>query len=109
MSTVEKTNEDDQTEEAHLEPSLLADLKVPPMIQKAMEKHRRDLPELMKRHADQWVAYRGEERLEFGRSKRALYRKYLDCGLNLDELIVLGVEPELPDEVELDPSEWAHV
>jgi hypothetical protein len=24
-------------------------------------------------------------------------------------LIVLGVEPELPDEVELDPSEWAHV
>jgi hypothetical protein len=61
----------------------------------------------MKRHADQWVAYRGEERLEFGRSKRALYHKYLDRGLSLDELLVLAVEPELPDE--LDPSEWAHV
>jgi hypothetical protein len=109
MSTVEKTNEDDQAEEAHLEPSLLADMKVPPMIQKAIERHRHDLPELMKRHADQWVAYRGEQRLEFGRSQRVLYRKYLDRGLSLDELIVLGVEPELPDEVELDPSEWAHV
>jgi len=87
---------------------LLADLKVPPMIQKALDRHRRDLPELMKRHADEWVAYRGEERLEFGRSQRALYHKYLDCGLSLGELIVLGVEPELPPD-ELDPSEWAHV
>jgi hypothetical protein len=71
MSKIEKTNEEIQAEEAYLEPSLLADMKVPPMIQKAMEKHRRDLPELMKRHADQWVAYHGEERLEFGRSQRA--------------------------------------
>ena len=82
---------------------------MPPMIHEAIERHRRDLPELMKRHAYQWVAYHGEERLEFGRSKRALYHKYLDRGLKPDELIVLGVEPELPDEVELDPSEWAHV
>ena len=108
MSKIEKTNEEVQAEEAYLEPSLLADMKVPPMIQKAMEKHRRDLPELMKRHADQWVVYHGEERLEFGRSKRALYHKYLDRGLKPDELIVLGVEPELPPD-ELDPSEWAHV
>ena len=93
--------------EPELKRSFLADIKVPPMIQKALDKHRRDLPELMKRHADQWVAYHGEQRLEFGRSKRALYHKYLDRGLSLDELVVLGVEPELPDE--LDPSEWAHV
>jgi hypothetical protein len=109
MSIVEKANEGDRAEEAHVEQSLLADMKVSPMIQKAIERHRRDLPELMKRHADQWAAYRGEERLEFGRSQRVLYRKYLDRGLNLDELIVLGVEPELPDEVELDPNEWVHV
>jgi len=109
MSKVENTNEDAQAAEEYLEPSVLADMKVPPMIQKAIERHRRDLPELMKRHADQWVAYRGEERLEFGRSQWALYHKYLDRGLSPDELIVLGVEPELPDEVELDPSEWAHV
>jgi hypothetical protein len=71
MSKIEKTNEEVQAEQAYLEPSLLANMKVPPMIQNAMEKHRRDLPELMKRHADQWVAYHGEERLEFGRSQRA--------------------------------------
>ena len=74
MSKVEKTDEDDHADEVYLEPSLLADLKVPPMIQKAMERHRRDLPELMKRHADQWVVYRGEARLEFGRSQRATCR-----------------------------------
>jgi hypothetical protein len=108
MSKVEKTSEEAQADRADLEPSSLADMKVPPMIQKAMEKHRHDLPELMKRHADQWVAYHGEERLEFGRSKRALYHKYLDRGLKPEELIVLGVEPELPPD-ELDPSEWAHV
>jgi hypothetical protein len=106
-SNVENTDEEDQVAAKPMEQSLLADRKVAPMIQKAIERHRRDLPELMKRHADQWVAYRGEERWEFGRSKRALYHKYLDRGLNPDDVIVLGVEPELP--VELDPSEWAHV
>ena len=103
MSKVEEKKEQTVPDEPDLERSYLADIKIPPMIQKAMDKHRRDLPELMKQHADEWVAYRGEERLEFGRSKRALYHKYLDRGLSLDELLVLAVEPELPDE--LDPSE----
>jgi hypothetical protein len=107
MSKSEETKEHALQDEPELERSSLADIPIPTMIQKALEKHRRDLPELMKKHADQWVAYRGEERLEFGRSKRKLYHKYLDRGLSLDELVVLAVEPELPDE--LDPSEWAHV
>jgi hypothetical protein len=109
MSKVEETKEPPLPDEPELEQSYLADIRIPPMIQKALDRHRRDLPELMKRHADQWVAYRGEERLEFGRSKRKLYHKYLDRGLSLDELVVLGVEPEMPDEVELDPGEWAHI
>lgn len=109
MSKVDETKEQVLPTEPERERSYLADIQVPPLIQKALEKHRRDLPELMKKHAGEWVAYRGEERLEFGRSQRALYHKYLDCGLRLDEVVVLGVEPELPDEVELDPSEWADV
>jgi hypothetical protein len=109
MSKVEGTTGQALPTEPELERSYLADLQVPPLIQKALEKHRRDLRELMKKHADQWVAYHGEERLEFGRSQRALYHKYLDRGLRLDELVVLGVEPEMPDEVDLDPSELAHV
>ena len=44
----------------------------------------------MKHHAYQWAAYRGDERLEVGPSKRDLYRKYLGKGLQRDELIVLG-------------------
>ncbi len=80
-------------DEPPLERSIIADMEVPPMIQQALDKHRRDLPELMKKHARQWVAYHGEQRLGFGRSKRKLYRKYLDRGLSIDELVVLGVEP----------------
>jgi hypothetical protein len=75
------------------------DIDVPPMIRKAIESHRRDLSELMKRHAYQWAAYRGEERLEIGKSKRDLYHKYLDRRLSLDELVVLGIGPEIPDVI----------
>jgi hypothetical protein len=75
------------------------DIDVPPMIRKAIESHRRDLSELMKRHAYQWAAYRGEERLEIGKSKRDLYHKYLDRRLSLDELAVLGIGPEIPDVI----------
>jgi hypothetical protein len=99
MSIREATEEPALPDEPEMERSYIADMKVPPMIQKALDKHRRDLPELMKKHADQWVAYHGEQRLEFGRSKRQLYRKYLDRGLSPDELMVLGVEPMLPDEL----------
>jgi hypothetical protein len=109
MSISETTVEPAPPDEPKLERSSIADMEVPPMIQKALDQHRRDLPELMKTHPYQWVAYHGEQRLEFGRSQQKLYRKYLDRGLSIDELVVFGVEPELPDEVELDSSEWAHV
>ncbi len=109
MSQAETTKGSALPEKPQMERSIVAAMKVPPMIQQALDKHRRDLPELMKTHAYRWAAYHGEQRLEFGRSKRKLYFKYLDRGLSPDELIVLGVEPELPDEVELDPSEWAHI
>jgi hypothetical protein len=109
MSIGDTTKESAMPDEPVIVRSIVADMKVPPMIQKALDKHRRDLPELMKTHAYQWVAYHDEQRLEFGRSQRKLYFKYLDRGLSPDELVVFGVEPELPDEVELDSSEWAHV
>jgi hypothetical protein len=80
----------------------LADIEVPPMIRQAIERHRRDLPELMKQHAYQWAAYRGEERLEIGASKRMLYYKYLGRRLSPDELVVLGIGPEIPDDLDGD-------
>jgi hypothetical protein len=102
MSRVEKTNK--ETKEAH---PVLDDVEVPPMIRKAVEKHRADLAELMKRHAYRWAAYHGDQRLEIGKSKHGLYRKYLDSGLSLDELVVLGIGPPIPDEI--DEEEWLDV
>jgi hypothetical protein len=96
-------------DEPELVRSTPTDVPIRPIIKQALEKHRRDLPELLKTHRDQWVAYYGEERLGFGRSKRKLYFKYVDRGLNPDDLVVFGVEPQMPDEAELDASEWAHV
>ena len=105
MSTREETKEEAPPEEPMQ--STLADIPIHPMIQKALDRHRRDLPELLKTHPKQWVAYHGDQRLEFGRTKHKLYWKYRDRGLSREELIVLAVEPELPDD--LDPSEWAHI
>ncbi len=73
-------------------------IEVMPMIRKAIEKHHREWQELMKRYPYQWAAYRGDERLEIGKSKRKLYHKYLDRGLSRDELVVLGIGPPIEDE-----------
>jgi hypothetical protein len=80
------------------EPSPLS--PIAPMIRKAVEKHRREGEGLMKRYAYQWAAYRGDERLEIGKSKHKLYRKYLDRGVRPNELVVLGIGPPLEDEYE---------
>jgi hypothetical protein len=77
-----------------------ADVDVLPMIGKAVAQHRHDLPELMKRYAYKWAAYHGEQRLEIGTSKQELYHKYLDRGVSRDELVVLGIGPEIPDEID---------
>jgi hypothetical protein len=76
------------------------EIKVPPIIQKALSTHRHDLPELMEAHAYEWAAYHGGVRLEIGRSAAELYHKYLDRGLSRDELVVLGIGPEPPDEID---------
>jgi hypothetical protein len=83
MSINETTTEPSLPDEPEMEWPSLAEMKVLPMIQKALDRHRLDLPELMKTHPDQWVAYHGDQRLGFGRSQRKLYRKYLDRGLSI--------------------------
>lgn len=78
--------------------SSMADMEVMPMIRKAVEKHHREWEELMKRYPYQWAAYHGDMLLEIGKTKHRLYRKYLDRGLSLDELVVLGIGPPIEDE-----------
>jgi hypothetical protein len=71
---------------------------VHPMIRKAMEKHRREWEGLMKRYKHQWVIYHGDARLEIGKSREKLYRKYVERGFKWEELLVLGVRPPPEDE-----------
>jgi len=80
----------------------MAQIGVAPMIAKAHIKHRHDMPELMRNHAYGWVAYHGDRPLEIGSSQAALYHKYLGQGIGLDELVVLGIGPELPDMIQVD-------
>jgi hypothetical protein len=81
-------------------------LPIPPMIQRSLEAYRRDLPELMKTHYGQWVAYHGDQRLGFSRSKTALVQECLRRGIRDEEFIVDTVEPEIPDDDVLELTDW---
>jgi hypothetical protein len=81
------------------------DIEVNPKIREAVEKHRIEWEELMKKHPYQWAAYHGAQRLEIGKSKYALYRKYLDRGVKHEELVVLGIGPPIPDVIDEDEDE----
>lgn len=76
---------------------------ISPEIARAQEAFRRDLPELLKnRKASQpWVAYHGDRRIGFGKSKTDLYQDCLRQGLRRGEFIVRAVESELPHDIDL--------
>lgn len=71
-----------------------------PIIQKSIDAFRRDLPELLKTHRGKWVAYHGDERIGFGRTKTELCRESLRRGLTPNQFVVCGVEESVfdPDE-----------
>ena len=82
-------------------------IEVNPKIREAVARHRVEWEELMKKYPYQWAAYHGNVRLEIGKSKHALYRKYLDRGVKRQELVVLGIGPPIPDVIDDDEvSEW---
>lgn len=74
------------------------DRRIPPMIERSRLAFERDLPAMLKTHYFQWVAYHGDERIGFGRSKTALYQQCLKRGLKEEEFVVRSVEPLLADE-----------
>lgn len=80
--------------------SALLDSEPLPMIKKSIEAFRHDLPELLKTHRGQWVAYHGDERIGFGRTETRLYQQCLRRGLTRDDFVVCGI-----DAAELDPDE----
>jgi hypothetical protein len=74
--------------------------EVAPLIERGQAAFRRDLPELIKTHYRQWVAYRGDQRIGFGTSQRQLYHESLRQGFNDGEFVVRSIEPEMPHEID---------
>jgi len=82
----------------------LLDSEPLPMIQKSIDVFRRDLPELLRTHPGQWVAYHGDERVGFGRTETELYQRCFARGLTRDDFIVGFAEPgafDPDDEIEV--------
>ena len=59
-----------------------------PFIAEGIAAFRRDLADLYQTHRNEWVAYHGEKRLEFGPKKVELYNRMLETGINREELVL---------------------
>lgn len=73
--------------------------------QTALQTFLRDLPALYRERPGEWVAYRGDEPLGFGREQHLLYRDCLARGLAPEEFVVFCIEPT---ETEMWLSPQAH-
>src|SRR5258708_110070 len=81
---------------------------IPPGIRKSQEAFWRDLPELlpMRSRKREWVAYHGDERIGFGRTRTELCQECLRRGINDDEYYVGRIEPHWHapwEEIDIDP------
>jgi hypothetical protein len=78
-----------------------------PMIQKSIEAFRRDLPDIVRTHRGNWVAYHGDERIGFGKTQTELYMECFRRGLTRDDFVVCGVEEgtfDAGEEIEISPD-----
>ena len=75
---------------------------IAPIIERSQAAFRRDLPELMKSHYRQWVAYHGEQQIGLARSSFDLYDACSRRGLKCGEFVVRSIEPEMPEEISPD-------
>jgi hypothetical protein len=58
----------------------------------------------MKTRSRQWVAYHGDERVGFGRSKTDLCQECFHRGLRRGEFVVRRIELEVPAEADVSPD-----
>jgi hypothetical protein len=65
-----------------------------PLIKQCKAAWRRNLPTLLKSHAGQWVAYKGDQQLGIGRTKTDLFQRCLQEGLERGQFLVLRIEPD---------------
>jgi Family of unknown function (DUF5678) len=69
------------------------------LIEQAWEAFQREAPLLIPEHAGEWVAYHGEKRVGFARTRAEVWQACLDKGLPEGEFWVFNVQPILGDEV----------
>src|SRR5262245_29564114 len=70
-------------------------LPIPPLIEKAWEGFRRDLPRLLRERPGQWVAYHGDQLIGFAKTQLELHRERRRRGIDDDEFLVFCIEPEV--------------
>jgi hypothetical protein len=79
----------------------LIDVEVAPLIAQARAAFERDLPELLREHEGQWVAYFGEKQLAFGTTRRELYQQLIPEGYPDNQLFLCFVEEDPFGEAEI--------
>jgi hypothetical protein len=76
---------------------------VSPLYLQAQQAFYRRLPELLQKHARQWVAFHGEELIGCGRTQTELFQRCVRHGLREDEFVVLFADDAaLGDQQEID-------
>jgi hypothetical protein len=59
------------------------------------------LPQLLKEHSGEWVAYQGEHQIGFATTKTELYQRCFALGLRRGEFVVGRIQPQV-DVLSLD-------
>ena len=70
-----------------------------PMIELGLATYRREVPELLKKYAGQWVAYHGDKRLGFNRNRTKLVLYWIDRGIPNLEMLTRVVAPLTPEDL----------
>lgn len=65
----------------------------------------RALPQLLKQHAGEWVAYHGEQMIGVAHTKSEMHQVCFWLGLGNDEFEVRCIE-QPPEEFTFGPREW---
>lgn len=71
--------------------------RISPVVARSQQAFRDELPQLLRTHYRQWVAYHNGQRIGFAPTQTQLYQTCLRQGYSRTEVLVRCVQPEIPD------------
>ena len=74
---------------------------IPVLIRQGRDAFRANLPQLMRHHSGQWVAFNGDKQVGLGGSKTEVYQHCLSRGLRPNQFLVMRIEVEATNDAEL--------